>query len=57
MITIKRINLSYKQLTPLEEDLELDFDEELLGVHAEEVNQLIFGLLVQSGSRQVVEGK
>jgi len=41
----------------LEEDLELDFDEELLGVHAEEVNQLIFGLLVQSGNRQVVEGK
>jgi hypothetical protein len=41
----------------LEENLELDFDVELLGVYAEEVNELIFGLLVQSGSRQIVEGK
>jgi hypothetical protein len=41
----------------LEENLELDLDVELFGVHAEKVNQLIFALLLQSGRRQVVEGK
>ena len=41
----------------MEEDLELHFDVVLLGVHPEEVNQLVFGLLDESGSRERVEGK
>ena len=45
------------KLTSLEENLELHLDVELFGVHLEEVNQLIFSLLLYSGSRQVVEGE